>query len=206
MYQFNLNEITHTFKGREDVAKLTSAQRLEVYNKIKGLATKKFSGLEKGIEQTWQAIQTLPSSELSVVIEQPQIVEDTPTPTVVELQEKEPIPAAKKADKKKRGVRFRFAPKEQKEVRAHRDGTSRAKAFALMNTENGATLSEIEKATGWTDPRDLYEGVRLIHFFLGHGLWHDIDKETGAMRVRVVDDPKEYARLVNESKKERDAA
>lgn len=166
----------NTFKieSRADLEALDTPELLSIYCHLTKRDTKKFASRDKGVEQTWRAVQSLPE----------------PTPVL----------AAKKPERRKREMRFRFAPKDAKEIRLPREGTCRSKAFHAMNCKTGATLKELEKETGWCDMRDLYEGIRLVHFALGHGMWHWYDEKTREMRIRIVGTPEEYALLVKQSK------
>ena len=62
---------------------------------------------------------------------------------------------------------FAFDPK--KEQRDAREGTKRSKVLALLTRKEGATFDEVKGETGW-DNRTAYEGIRLIHGYLGYGL------------------------------------
>lgn len=62
---------------------------------------------------------------------------------------------------------FEFPAK--KEQRAHRPGTKRAQVLEKLLSKEGATFVEIQTLTKWED-RTAYEGVRLLHSYLGYGL------------------------------------
>lgn len=98
-----------------------------------------------------------------------------------------------KEKKKRRSMRFRFAPKNLKEFGKPRPGSLRAIVFAMISAPEGALMSEISKATNW-EGRTLYEGIRLVHSTTGIGMWHE--EENGDLKVRAISDPKEYAQLV----------
>lgn len=62
---------------------------------------------------------------------------------------------------------FSFEPK--KEQKDHKPGTKRAAVVELLRSDKGATFEQIQQATGWDD-RTAYEGIRLIHGYLGYGI------------------------------------
>ena len=84
---------------------------------------------------------------------------------------------AKRRGAPKRGYTFDFSPKD--EVRAPREGSSRAAVLALLVT--GATFDEVMAATwgkrkGWDADKKrktTYEGIRLCHLSNGYGLRQD---------------------------------
>jgi hypothetical protein len=75
---------------------------------------------------------------------------------------------------------FAFDPLPEKQRRAHKESgtpTKRSKVVAMLTAKGGASFEEIQAATDWND-RDAYEGIRLIHSYLGYGL-----KETGEGKI-----------------------
>lgn len=60
-----------------------------------------------------------------------------------------------------------FAFEPLKEQKPHKPNTKRAKVLEMLLS--GATFVEIQEATKWDD-RTAYEGIRLIHGYLGYGL------------------------------------
>lgn len=86
-------------------------------------------------------------------------------------------PPAKK-ERKRRGFRFVFPKKD--EIKTARPGSKRAKVVELLSRPEGATLAEIMAETGWSE-KDAYEGTRLVHFYLGHGMTQD---EQGRVRLK----------------------
>lgn len=80
-----------------------------------------------------------------------------------------------------KGFSFSFAPKRS--IRDHMPNTKRARIIDLLRRPEGASFNEIQRATGW-NRKDAYEGVRLVHYFVGYGL------ETDAKgRIRLVEPP-----------------
>jgi hypothetical protein len=74
--------------------------------------------------------------------------------------------------------RFDWPPRG--EVKKHRVGTKRAKALALLLRPEGATLEEVQETCGW-DAANAYEGIKLLHGYLGYGVRED---EQGRIRAR----------------------
>lgn len=55
------------------------------------------------------------------------------------------------------------------EQKAPVEGTKRRIAFDLISRDSGATLEEVQEATGW-NRRNTVEGIRLISKHNGYGL------------------------------------
>lgn len=66
-------------------------------------------------------------------------------------------------------TRKAFAFDAKKEQREHKAGTKRATVLEMLTNNGGATFAQIQEATKWDD-RTAYEGIRLIHGYLGYGL------------------------------------
>lgn len=64
-------------------------------------------------------------------------------------------------------TRKAFAFEPLKEQKPHKPNTKRAKVLEMLLS--GATFVQIQEATKWDD-RTAYEGIRLIHGYLGYGL------------------------------------
>lgn len=62
---------------------------------------------------------------------------------------------------------FDFKPKAT--IKDHKPDTKRATVVKMLTSAKGATFAEIQEATEWSD-RDCYEGIRLVHGYLGYGL------------------------------------
>jgi hypothetical protein len=61
-----------------------------------------------------------------------------------------------------------------------RPNTKRAALLELLSRKGGATFQECMMATGWSR-KDCYEGIRLLHYYVGYGL--NQDKDTGKIWV-----------------------
>lgn len=103
------------------------------------------------------------------------------TTTLVEAVEKP------KVERKKRGMRFVFPVGD--EIKPVRPGTHRATLLTLFSSTNGATFEEAMAATWGTDPnmdeetqrKTTYEGIRLLHYYVGWGMSQDAE---GRIKVK----------------------
>lgn len=166
--------LSHDLSSQADLKALSSKELVAVYNELTGKATKKFASREKGLAQTWAALRIELKAQAA-----------TEEPTAAE----KPAPE-KKAVGSGRRMTFRLAPGTVRDVR---DTSKRAAVIKLLERPNGATFAEVQEATGWNE-RQTYEGIRLVHFSAGHGLWDSVDAD-GAVRVRIVDSLEEFRKL-----------
>ena len=67
---------------------------------------------------------------------------------------------------------FEYPKKD--EIKSHRPGTKRAKTIELLSREEGAKMEEIKETNGWNDVQ-AFQGVTLLHTYLGYGLNEDED-------------------------------
>lgn len=144
---------------------MTGPELLSLHNLVASnlgrVGTKRFSDTKAALRRTWAILE-----EYDRVEELP----DQGVPPEFEKAEAEYEKAADpkpKVERKKRGMRFVFAPED--EVKQAREGTARAKALALLRRDKGATFEEVSKATGWNE-KQTYEGIRIVHYYLGWGL------------------------------------
>lgn len=93
-HKFVVDGHQHEVAGREDVAKLDVKTRLALYNQLTGKTTTKFAGTEKGIEQTWKAVQEHDKpAATETAVKPPEFQEDPPRPgstAAAELAESAP--------------------------------------------------------------------------------------------------------------------
>ena len=89
------------------------------------------------------------------------------------------VAAADAKERKVRGMRFVFPT--EKEIKPVREGSKRHMALELLSRPEGATFEQVMKKTGW-DRKDCYEGVRLLHYYSGYGMSHNL--ETGVIHVK----------------------
>lgn len=171
----------YTFEGQtftyEGVQALPSKELVELYNRVTGKATTKFASRDRGVKQTWSAL-----AECGKRVDE--VREDA--------EQEEAKPVVKKvngAARQGRRMRFRFRP--DGEIKEPKDGTKRAQLADLCR--RGTTFRQIRETIGW-DTRTAYEGVRLLHFVHGFGLWHE-DLEDGDYRIEIVNDAEYLRRL-----------
>lgn len=92
---------------------------------------------------------------------------------------KEPKVKAEKKARKPRGISFNFLAKAGEDGKADikkiRPGTKRALIIDLLSRPNGATFDECRKETDW-DVKTCYEGIRLLHFYVGYGIEQQGDR------------------------------
>lgn len=157
-----------------DIKAAETAELLKTYNKITGKNIKAFHTRLRAEQQIWKAIQTLAPNE--------------------DINSRE-IETVEKEKSKKHRMKFRFAPRSSfSEIR---ETSKRFKVFKMLDRENGATFTQIQKALEW-DAQTAYEGIRLVHIAAGYGMW-SID-EGNEIRIYLVREPKVYTKLLNESK------
>lgn len=147
----------------EDLAAVSTADLLAFFNETTGKATKKFASRAKAEAQVWGLIAGAVEEELRA-----------------EEQAAEAAPAveAEKKDRKTRGFRFKFCRCET--IKSVKEGSKRHKLLQLLKSEGGATFEECMAETGW-NRKDCYEGIRLLHYYVGYGL--NMDETTGKIWI-----------------------
>lgn len=90
------------------------------------------------------------------------------------------LPAAAEKPKKDKRQAGAFNYPKEAEIKAHREGTKRARHIELLNRPEGATVEEVMKDIGW-NRRQCVESFHILHNLLGYGLTTD---DQG--RVRLV--------------------
>lgn len=155
----------------EDLSVVFTDDLLDFYNATTGKRTTKFASRAKGLAQVWALIEPQLTAPAPATEEAPALVlEEAPTAA----------PAAEKAPKERkvRGFRFKFMKRD--EIKGVKEGSKRAKLLALLKQEGGATFEECMAETGW-NRKDCYEGIRLLHYYVGYGL--NQDESTGKIWV-----------------------
>jgi hypothetical protein len=158
-----------------DLTGKSAPELLKLYNeKAKELgleAVKRFADTKTALRRT-TAILT---GQVVVKETKPKAA---PTPAAPKAPDAEKKPAAeaakgkKTAERKTRGMRFVFPV--GKEIKTVKEGSKRHMAMTLLLRPEGATFEQVQKKTGW-ERKDCYEGIRLLHYYVGYGMFQDAD-------------------------------
>lgn len=180
---------------------LVTLFRLVKSNLGEEVRTTRFPDSKTAIKRTWAALEAFDkasdeSLDTSDNLDPPSSpVLDQPQPPLEDriaeskrlgFEVPEEAPAAPKEPKepkarKPRGMRFVFPVGD--EIKPVRAGTFRAKLVELFSTKPGATFDEALAATWGSkegmDPevakKTCYEGIRLLHYYVGYGMKQDAD-------------------------------
>lgn len=177
------------FVGGQSDRTMTGPQLLDLFNLVSANLGKgrvnRFSDRKAAEKRTWGILETfeaeaategkveLSPADKKQITEEAQARKGGSKPAA-------PKPADKKA-RKPRGMRFVFPA--DKEIKPVREGTFRAKLVELFSTGKGATFDEAMAAT-WGSKKDMdvetakkttYEGIRLLHYYVGYGMKQDAD-------------------------------
>lgn len=156
---------------REVIETMSGPELLRTFNELTGQSVKKFSDRKTGIART---IKALEATQNVVGGPRPAIVDGAVKVSApAKAAPSKPSPKASKARRKRLELPARSAQKP------HREGTNRAKLVQMLH--RGATIEECMEKTGW-DYRNTYEGIRILHTYLGYGLQED---EQGVIRLTV---------------------
>lgn len=144
----------HRFTSQKELAKLAAdwplARLVETWNQFAGIVpwddlrpVKKFTNRDTAVRRIWQAIQKLAPGQAATIA--------TPDPDPASQSRAAAHSTASANPPKAR----RIAKSKNKRARAKqlniqsREGTKKAAVLALIERSQGATLAEIQKATGW---------------------------------------------------------
>lgn len=159
----------------EDLSAVSNADLLGFYNATTGKATTKFASRDKGLKQVWALVEPMLLAE-----EAPAPKQEAPAPAPKQ-EEAAPAPKKEKAPKterKTRGFRFKFCKRDT--IKEVKEGSKRFALLQLLKQEGGATFEECMAETGW-NRKDCYEGIRLLHYYVGYGL--NMDETTGKIWI-----------------------
>lgn len=160
---------------------LVSLFRLVKSNLGEEVRTTRFSDTKTAIKRTWEALEAFDKASDESL--------GSADKSKVELSERDKQQIAheaadrqvEKKARKPRGMRFVFPVGD--EIKPVRAGTFRAKLVELFSTGKGATFDEAMAAT-WgskegmdeeTAKKTTYEGIRLLHYYVGYGMKQDAD-------------------------------
>lgn len=179
----------------EDLSAVSTAGLLAFYNAETGKNTSKFASRAKGLMQVWALVEgklaapeeANPHAASNKLIGEFLAREEAaaaPAPEVAPATALEEAPsaapAAEKAPKERKARGFRFKFMKRDEIKKVKEGSKRAVLLDLLKREGGATFEECMAATGW-NRKDCYEGIRLLHYYVGYGL--NQDEKTGKIWV-----------------------
>lgn len=166
---------------------MTGLELVELYRLVKSnlgeeVRTSRFSDSATGIKRTWEALQAFDAaSDESLGAADKGKVELTDADKKQIKDEAADRKASQPKTRKPRGMRFVFPASD--EIKSVRPGTFRAKLVELFSTGKGATFDEAMAAT-WgskkgmdeeTAKKTTYEGIRLLHYYVGYGMKQDAD-------------------------------
>lgn len=180
---------------------MTGPELVELYRLVKSnlgeeVRTSRFSDSATGIKRTWEALQAFDAASDESLgaddkFEMSQAELDAQKGRAkTELTDADKKQIKDEADDRKasqpktrkpRGMRFVFPAGD--EIKSVRPGTFRAKLVELFSTGKGATFDEAMAAT-WgskkgmdeeTAKKTTYEGIRLLHYYVGYGMKQDAD-------------------------------
>ena len=146
-----------------DLNDVSTADLLAFYNERTGKNTTKFASRAKGQMQVWALIEAEVTAELAA--------------KAAPAASEETAPVEKKA-RKSRGFRFKFCKRDT--IKEVKEGSKRYALLQLLKQEGGATFEECMAETGW-NRKDCYEGIRLLHYYVGYGL--NMDETTGKIWI-----------------------
>lgn len=150
-----------------DLSDVSTADLLAFYNERTGKNTTKFASRAKGKMQVWALIEAEVAAELAAI----EAAKAAPAAS------EEAAPVEKKA-RKSRGFRFKFSKRDT--IKEVKEGSKRFALLQLLKQEGGATFEECMAETGW-NRKDCYEGIRLLHYYVGYGL--NMDETTGKIWI-----------------------
>lgn len=99
-------------------------------------------------------------------------VRDQPTPRERSPERSRGTPRQEQPRGARKGREMRFVFPVKGEIKGHRADTHRATLIKLLSQDEGATFVECQEATGW-DKKTTYEGIRLLHYYVGYGMRQD---------------------------------
>lgn len=180
-----------------DIKNASTEDLVDTYNAIfTDAPVKKFRDRKTAEARTWKAIGQLPTA---VDISKP---EKKASKTVEKTVEKTVVKKIAENKKAKRTMRFCFAPHNKTELTEPRKTSLRGQLFAFFSErgEKGVLFSEVQAKFPHWKKTDAYEGIRLIHFTTGYGMWSN--EENDDIRIQLVAEKQVYNSLLAEAKKQ----
>ena len=169
------------FYSEEQIQDLTNAKKVELYNQVAEVIgekpVKKFADTKTANRRTWKILQDYKALKQSGAIDGEQ-----------DDDEGESEPEAPK-DKKGRAMHFRFE-KAEKVTPPRSPNSLRGQCVELLR--DGAKFEDVKNLVEKFDndrgvahknvERRAYELVRLLHYYLGYGMTHDLS--TGIIKLK----------------------
>lgn len=161
---------------RDQVETMSGPELVAAYKSITGIEVARFASREKGVARVLAALAGQGEVRARKRLgkgERPATPAPAPVPEPAAPSPQQPAEALAA-----RAKRIDWSAKPT--IKPHRPGTKRACVIGLLKRPEGATWEEVMQATGW-DRRTAYEGVKLVHSYLGYGI-----REDGEGRMRIV--------------------
>lgn len=177
----------------QDIKNASTNDLLETYNAITGEELKKFRDRATAERRTWAMINRLaPGEDVSKPSTKAKVVEKVIPKKAV----------AAPVTKAKRTMRFCFAPHNKSDLKEPRKTSLRGQLFDLFKErgERGLLFSEVQAKFPHWKKTDVYEGIRLIHFTTGYGMWSN--EESGDIRIQLIAEKQQYNSLLAEAKRQ----
>jgi uncharacterized protein DUF3489 len=154
-----------------------ASRLVEIWNSLPGVTpVKKFKDRQTAVSRIWKVLESLgqiapaatdpapvpevvsasdPVEEASVTVESPAAIADSPEPALAApVTPQAPDVAPAEAPSTKKTTARKAPPKAPKAAKVAksdgpREGSKMAKVIAMLQRENGATISEIMSSMGW---------------------------------------------------------
>ena len=145
-----------SFTSHKEFAKLGSdwplTRLVETWNRFAGVVpwddlkpVKKFTSRDTAVRRIWQAVQKIAPQAEPAMIAAPAAEEMPRSAAAADSGVPPKPPKPRRVSKKSIGKRARAKQRSG----PSREGTKKAAVLALIERSKGATLAEIQKATGW---------------------------------------------------------
>lgn len=155
-----------------DLEAMPSSQLIQLFRQVTGRPTKKFASRGKGVQQTLRALREWREANPPTKSSRP-----------------------RRGTTARRGMSFRFRPPVTGQLYEPRGKRGRLLELLRERGSRGVALSEVQERFGWKET-DAYEALRILHYRVGIGLWHERQDDDYLVREVTV---QEFDRLVEEA-------